>query len=253
MKQLHDKIKELQLRVGSAPISYSGMKFDHRVKKPTADSRLIKAYHAVWGVPDDYGTICVRGCFTKSIQERGPLSQAKQKIVVIYMHDQRDPLCLPSLLQEDDYGLYSEWSPDEVPSGDRTVLQVRSGTINQFSFGFNYVWDKMEYDEQSGCILMKECNLYELSPVTIGSNKETFAVRSKEQRDEELGFLQEETEAFISSMPRGKQLELRQLITRHISLAQIEPLETRKALDENKPIASEEVKLLSMLNDVKLF
>lgn len=251
MKTLHDKIKELQLRVGHAPIFYSAHKFENRAAVDD-NGRLIKAYFAVWGVPDQIGTVCVRGCFSKSLQERGPQSQAKQKILVLYMHDQRDPLCIPTKLVEDDYGLYGEFEPDDVPSGDRTVKQVRSGTINQFSFGFNYVWDKMEYDEQRKVVLMKECDLYEVSPVSIGSNKETFAVRSSVEQ--EVEYLQEETEAFIKTCPRAKQLELRQLITRHISLAKSEPLEElRKALEGGKPIEEPGMKLLSSLSDIKLF
>ncbi len=252
MKQLHAKIKELQLRVGNAPITYSDFAFEHRAKVDE-NTRLIKAYFAVWGVPDMIGTVCVRGCFSKSLQERGPQSQAKQKILVLYMHDQKDPLCVPAVLQEDDYGLYGEFSPDEVPSGDRTVLQVKSGTINQFSFGFNYVWDKMEYDEQRKVVLMKECDLYEVSPVSIGSNKETFAVRSGYTVEQELGFLQEETEEFIKTVPRAHQLELRQLITRHISLAKSEPLEAlRKALEVGEPVAKEVTLYKSILNEFKL-
>lgn len=253
MKQLHDKIKELQLRIGHAPIAYSSFRFESRAKVDD-NTRLIKAYFAVWGVPDNIGTVCVRGCFSKSLQERGPGTQAKQKILVLYMHDQRDPLCVPTILQEDDYGLYGEFTPDDgVPSGDRTVTQVRSGTINQFSFGFNYVWDKMEYDDQRKVVLMKECDLYEVSPVSIGSNKETFAVRSITNPEQEVEFLREETEDFIKACPRGRQLELRQLIERHISLAKSEPLEElRRALGKDKPIEDGlSVMYKSILNEIK--
>lgn len=240
MRKLHDKIRELQLRVGNAPIQYSNVQFQSRAAVDEKNPRLIKAYFAVWGVPDMIGTVAVRGCFSKSLQERGPDSQSKQKILVLYMHDQRDPLCVPAVLKEDDYGLYGEFEPDDVPSGDRVVKQVRTGTINQFSYGFNYVWDKMEFDEQRKVVLMKECDLYEVSPVSIGSNKETFAVRSVENPEFELELLQEETEEFIKACPRSKHLELRQLIARHISLAKSEPLEAlRKALDKkDEPIAS---------------
>lgn len=248
---LHSKIKELKLRVGQNPISYSNVKFDHRAKVGT-DSRLIKAYHAVWGVPDDYGTVAVKGCFSKSIQERGPQSMAKQKILTLYMHDQSDPLCVPKVLVEDDYGLYAEWEPDEVPSGDRTVMQVRSGTINQFSYGFNYVWDKMTYDEKTGLVYMNECELYEISPVSFGSNRETFAVRSVEELEKDFIDLQEETEYFIKSIPRKQQLELRQLITRHISLSKVEPLELRQKALENKEPVESGLNYNELLNELKL-
>ena len=76
MQTLHPKIKELQKRVGASPLHYSNVKVEQRAAVTSPDSRLIKAYHAVWGVPDDYGTVAVRGCCAKSIQERGPQSVA---------------------------------------------------------------------------------------------------------------------------------------------------------------------------------
>lgn len=235
--QLHPKIQALRNSIGHNPIHHFFPKkpvMETRAPKVEND-RLCKQYFAVWGVPDDWGTVPVKGCFSKSLEERGPNSKSNYKIVVLWQHDQRDPLCIPKVLIEDEVGLYGEYEPDSVPSGDRCILQLRSGTINNGSYGFNYVWDKMEYDDNTGLVLMKECNLFEVSPVTIGSQKETFAVRSANGTYTDP-FLEDETEDLIKQLPRKHHLEIRSLINRHISLAKIQPAEpTEQTLETREP------------------
>lgn len=241
---LHQKIKDLQKRIGSTPIQKSTLEINQRGALVDASNpRLIKAYHCVWGVPDDYGTVWVKGSWTRSIQERGPNSGAKNKIIVIRMHDQTVPLCVPNVLKEDDYGVYSEWEPDAIAVGDDIVTQVRSGTINQFSFGFNYLWDKMVYDDKSGNIIINEAEIIELSPVTFGSQIETYAVRSSQQIEEDTAALILDTEKFMLHVPRREQLSLRNLIDRHISLAKTKPLDIREKAQGDKKIEPTEAGL----------
>lgn len=230
---MHSKIKEIQLR--AAPVTNSQSYVDKNGELVIVDlkqqvdveSRTIKGYLAVFGIPDTYGTVAVKGCFAKSIQERGPASTSKQKIAFLWQHDVCDPIGQFTVLKEDDYGLYFEAVADEVETGERALRQINSGTINQFSYGFDYIWDKMEYDAVNDTVLMLEVNLMEGSAVTFGSMSETYAIRSKEQYENEKYNLDVETDEFIKSIPRSKQLELRQLITRHISLSKIKPDELR--------------------------
>lgn len=247
MKKLHPKVLELRKSLDSSPFR-KAMNFDQpknvrslnvRAAGSTDDNdRLIKAYHCIFGMKDSYGTIFNKGCFAKSIEQRGPDSSANYKIAVLYMHDQKDPLCIPKVLKEDEIGLYSEWEPDDVPSGNRTVKQVRSGTINNFSFGFNYLWDERSttWNDELEAIMVNECMLLELSPVTIGGQLETYAVRGADGKYTD-DYLLEDTEDLIRAVPRAKQLELRQLIDRHISLAKFNALELRHTdVEETKPI-----------------
>lgn len=228
---MHSKIAELRRK--AAPINYYGgngleVRADGRLA--VKEGRTIKGYAAVWGVVDSYGTVFLRGAFAKSIQERGPDSSAKYKITLVWQHDLRDPIGRVTVLQEDDYGLYFEAEVDEIPQGDRALKQIESGTLNQFSFGFNYIWDKLEYNEKKGVVEVREVDLFELSPVTIGSNLETFAIRSPEGREAVGEALSIEIEEFIRVIPRDKQLELRQLFARHKALCSqsAEPFEVRR-------------------------
>jgi HK97 family phage prohead protease len=238
MKKLHKKIQDLKLR--AAPVTMSGSYVDSNGVLQTLDlkvsvseeDRTVRGYLIVWGVKDTYDTIFVKGCCAKSIRERGPESQAKQKIAHLWQHETDNPTGRFTVLLEDDYGLYFEAELDDVPIGERELKQIRSGTLNQFSVGFNYLWDKMEYDEEQDAVLLYEIELMEGSVVTFGSNAETYALRTPEQIIKDKELLIEDTEEFVKSLPRTKQLELRQLITRHISLATVKP---DKPLDEVKP------------------
>lgn len=245
-KNLHPKILALRNKLGHIPIhefkpnakKYSEVPMEQRMPKIEDENpRLIKQYFCIWGVPDDYGTQPMKGCFKKSLSERGPDTNASNKIVILNQHSQRDPLCIPKVLIEDEIGLYGEYIPDEgITSNDELIIRVKKKTINQGSYGFNYVWDKMEYDDKTGIIYMYECELFEGSPVTLGSQGGTFVVRNKNTGKVEDQFLEEDTESLIRQVPRKLQLELRQLITRHISLAEFQPPEKKqKALRKGKP------------------
>lgn len=246
-KKLHPKILELRNKVGYLPIhefmpnrkKYDEQKLQYRepsMSEAADKPRLIKQYFCIWGVPDDYGTQPMKGCFKKSIEERGPNTNSTNKIIALDQHRQFMPLCVPNLLKEDDIGLYGEYEPDEgITSNDELIIRVKKKTINQGSYGFNYVWDKMEYDEKTNTIFMYECELFEVSPVTLGSQGGTFVVRNKNGKMED-SFLEDDTESLIRQVPRKLQLELRSLITRHISLAKLQPPEKSKGtVKRSKP------------------
>lgn len=245
MKTLHPKIKELQLRTAgeyltSKYVDKTGQRVrtDFKVLPSTDDPSIIEGYLAVFGIKDSYGTVAVKGCFKKSLNERGPKSSAKDKIIHLWMHDRYEPIGQYEELFEDDYGLRFKLRVDPVPFGrpEQVRIQTKSGTLNQYSFGFEYVWDKMEYVEDDDDILMMECNLFEGSSISIlASNTETYTIRSAEDFKNEVEALGIEAEEFIKSMPRAKQIEFRQLITRYKALAEIKPDSLSTLKTESKP------------------
>jgi HK97 family phage prohead protease len=253
--EIHPKVKELQLRAAS--VNTSNLSVDNKGQLVEGDDNVIKGYLCVWGVRDTYGTAFVKGCFAKSIKERGPKSDSKYKIVGLWQHRMDDPIGRFKVLKEDDYGLYFELVLDDfdaVPSAKRAASQVKSGTINQFSIGFGYIWDKVEYDEPNDTVLILECELWEGSVVTRGSNHETYAFRSPDEYENAKMMLDAETEDFIKTIPRNKQLELRQLLTRHTSLVKAEPQELRQpALPKEKTEPTPDAKELNISELLKAF
>ena len=133
-------------------------------------SRKISGYAAIFNNVDKAKDMLIRGCFAKSINDRGPESQANDKIILLWMHDMDEPIGRITKLVEDERGLYFEAVIDEIPLGDRAIKQLESGTLNQFSFGYNYVWENSEWDNERDCFIVKEVVLYEISVVSIGCN-----------------------------------------------------------------------------------
>ena len=261
---LHPKIKELQLR--SKPVNYYDIPGDllselqTRAASIKTEKNQRAAYFCIWGQKDDKGTGWMKGAFTKSIQERGPKSKAKQKIAVVYYHDLRDPIGKPIEIVEDDFGAYVvfEWADlDAVPSAKRAKSLIEQEIMNGWSFGFDYVWDKMKYDEVQETVWIHEADLYEISPLLFGSNRYTLSLRSKAEFETAKLALDQETEDALTGLPRIKQLEIRQLLTKHISLAKLEPDTPEgireKTLKKTKPMkkASLYSKLSEHLNQEK--
>ena len=188
--------------------------------------------------------VTVKGCFAKSIKERGPASNARAKIAFLWMHNMEEPLGQFMELKEDDYGLYFKAKLDPIPEADRALIQIKSGTLNQFSIGYQYVWDKVKYDETTDSIMLLEVVLYEGSVVTIGCNTETYAIKSADDLLVAKENLDAETEMILKTLPRNKQLEIRQLLSKHISLASIQPgakppLDLKGSSDESVLIMGE--------------
>lgn len=245
-KELHPKIKELKDRTAGEFLTCRYLQPLPKPKKGIRavetpkykdDPRVIEGYLAVFGVKDSYGTVAVKGCFAKSIRDRGPESNAKNKIIHLFGHNQLDPVGSYVELSEDDYGLYFACRADDVAgTPERVLVQTRSGTLNQFSYGFEYIWDRMEYDEKDDAILMYDVYLEEGTSLGIrASNPETYAIRSKEELVVALADLGKEAEEVIESLPRNFRMEIRQLIMRYKSLAKFEP--AKKLLDlKSEPI-----------------
>lgn len=140
------------------------------------DKHVIEVKFASFGNVDSDGDLLVKGCFAKSINDRGPESSTNRKIAFLWQHDMRDPIGKIMKIEEREDGAYATVQLsdfDAVPNAKRAYYQLQEGTLNQFSFGFNYIWDKMEYDDEKDAFIIMEVKLYEISVVTMGANEET--------------------------------------------------------------------------------
>lgn len=225
------KIKELRRR--AAPINYATIDIQKNAKLEITDDRVIKGYLIKWGSINHYNEMVIKGACAKSIKERGPNSTANYKITFLWQHKQDDPLAVFAVLREDDYGLYFETKPlDDVPNADRCIKQIKSGTLNQFSIGFDYIWDKIEWDDEKNCLVLLELELFEGSVVTIGADGGTYAIRSKQGMED----LHDDIEDFIKTLPKKDRLQARKLFALQKSLINLKPIEHRKkSLQEDKP------------------
>lgn len=232
----------------SKPIYYKTLAFtDVSVDE---DSRTISGYATGYGNIDDDRDMLVKGCCAKSITERGPNSSTNRKIIYLWMHDMHTPLGKITLLREDDKGLYFEAKIDEIPQGNICLTQLLSGTLNQFSIGFQYILDKMEYDENLECWIIKEINLFEISVVSLGCNEDTgFEGLKGIELETAATKLTRDTEAALKSLPYEQQIQIRQLISKHIALATLEPPEALK--EKNKPPVRKSIAFSKLTKTIK--
>lgn len=246
----HPKIQERKKQ--STLISYTNVgvndlsTLDNRAS--LLDERIVEGYGCVWGSRNMHGEKFVRGAFAKSIKENGPGSDAAYQIK---FRDEHGRACaLFDEIREDETGLYFRTKPlDNVSWCDDLLTQLRSGTINNFSNGFKTIWDKVEYEEETDSLIMMEARLFEISAVAIPSDLATFALRTAEEPE----YLEDDTEDFIKSLPRSKQLECRKIIARHQALAaQKEPPARKPALEETpEPQKKGGIDYTFLLNNIK--
>lgn len=140
------------------------------------EQHIIRVKFAAFGNKDSAKDILVKGCFSKSISDRGPDSATNRKILFLWQHKDVDPIGRILKIEELDDGAYANVKLsnfDAVPHAKRTWYHLKDGDINQFSFGFKYIWDKMEYDEEQDAFIVKEVSLWEISIVSFGCNEKT--------------------------------------------------------------------------------
>lgn len=211
------------------------------------ESRTISGYAAVFNNKDKAGDILIKGCFAKSIQDRGPESQANDKIIMLWQHDHHEPIGKITKLIEDEKGLYFEAYIDDVERGNQAIKQLESGTLNQFSIGYSYVWERCEYDNERDAFIVKEVVLYEISVVSIGCNGETEYLGLKAECADPYEEMKNEIESIVKGLNIRKKEEIYTLIRKALSLGQFKPNVPQKAVE---PL--EEVKA-DINNKVKLF
>ncbi len=215
------------------------------------ESRTISGYAAIFGNKDKAGDILIKGCFSKSIQDRGPESAANDKIIMLWMHNMNEPIGRITVLNEDDKGLYFEAIIDDVPRGNQAIKQLESGTLNQFSIGYQYVWENCEYDAEKDAFIVKEVKLHEISVVSIGCNGETEYLGLKTVEDAERAYeeLVGEIAEVCSGMNAQKQMKIQRIISKAMSLASFKPESRKATLKEGADAPKNKIK--SMFNNLK--
>lgn len=148
--------------------------FGGQVKDVDTKGRTVTGYFSTWGYnmeghpdPDSDNDVMGNGAFTKTIQQNGP--GAANRIWHLFNHDTGKPLAKPTVLKEDNTGLYFETRfPDTVLANDILKL-YQSGSITEHSIGFNIIQARQE----NGYQLIQEVRLWEGSSVLWGANENT--------------------------------------------------------------------------------
>jgi HK97 family phage prohead protease len=144
--------------------------FDLDIRRFSQEDGTFEAYISTWDTVDSFGTRFKKGAFKKTIKER----LKKGDIKLLWQHDVNEPIGLVIGALEDDHGVLIHGKLDiGVQRADQARQQMGSGTINQFSFGFDIIKQQRAKD---GFMDVLEVRLWEASPVTFGANPETSVV-----------------------------------------------------------------------------
>ena len=173
---------------------------------------------------------------------------------MLWMHNMNEPIGRITVLNEDEKGLYFEAVIDEVPRGEQAIKQLESGTLNQFSIGYQYVWENCEYDAEKDAFIVKEVKLYEISVVSIGCNGETEYLGLKSIEDAEKAYeeLNAEISEVCSGMPASKQQKIQRIISKAMSLASFRPESRKESTPEGDGADMHGNKVKSMFKNLKL-
>jgi HK97 family phage prohead protease len=157
--------------------------FGGSVKDVDPKGRTVTGYFSTWGfmptgqaLPDSDGDVMDKGAFSNTLKQNGP--ETTNRIWHLFNHDTGKPIGKPSVLKEDETGLYFETKfPDTVLANDILKL-YQSGSITEHSIGFNIIQSRNEQNYQ----LIQEVRLWEGSSVLWGANEitPTTGIKSEE-------------------------------------------------------------------------
>jgi uncharacterized protein len=143
---------------------------------------IVTGYFAMFGSKDLDGDIIEQGAFSKTVQERGP--NGKGLIKYLLDHDRNKAVAKIEQLYEDSKGLYYEAKVGSHMVGKDFLEMVKSGIINQHSFGFSVPKDKSYFDQSRKANIIKEVMMYEGSAIQfLGANPETTSIGLKSFED----------------------------------------------------------------------
>lgn len=154
--------------------------------KASVDKREIEGYASIFGNVDSHNDVTMAGAFSKSIASdfAAPGTGQKNRVKVLWQHMHNEPIGRPVALSEDSQGLHFKAILSKgVQRADEALILIDDGVIDEMSFGY----DTIEHERgqvivdgaQKNVRMLKTLKLWEISPVTWGSNPHTDVLRAK--------------------------------------------------------------------------
>ena len=126
-------------------------------------------YASVYGELDSHHDIVIKGAFTNSIEKR--YRQKKRKnIPMLWQHDTRQPIGVYPIedLKEDDTGfLVAGVCNLDVQQGREAHALMKQDALSGLSIGYSTIDE--DYSHDGNVRILKEVDLWEISPVTFPS------------------------------------------------------------------------------------
>ena len=127
--------------------------------------RVFEGYGSVYGVIDAYGDIVERGAFAETLRKS---EDSGVMPAMLWQHNSASPIGVWTSMTEDDYGLHVVGELADTVLGNEAYTLMKMGALSGLSIGYSVV--REEYDRGRDARLLKQINLWEVSPVTFPAN-----------------------------------------------------------------------------------
>lgn len=145
-----------------------------------ADQGIVEAYISVFGIRDSYGHVVIPGAFADDV---AAFNAGDKRLPVVWSHQRADLDAYVGDvigLVEDEIGLLVRMQFDlEQENEAKAYRLVKSGRINQWSFGYLVVEGAWVETDTDFYYELRKLELYEVGPTLVGANPETRTVSVK--------------------------------------------------------------------------
>jgi HK97 family phage prohead protease len=142
---------------------YNSFPFNYEQKELTEEG-IFTGYGSIFDdEPDSYGDVIEKGAFTNTLVKQG---RNKNGIAMLYQHNHNMPIGVWTEMAEDNIGLRVKGQlAINTTNGKDAYELMKIGAIKGLSIG--YTVKREEMDHEKGCRILKEIELWEISPVTF--------------------------------------------------------------------------------------
>lgn len=148
--------------------------------KDLSDEGTFEGYGSVFGNRDSYGDKVMPGAFVASLARH---KREGSKVLMLWQHNPDEPIGVWEDLAEDAKGLWGKGRfLLEVQRAREAHALAKAGAIQGLSIGYREV----KADNEGPDRLLKELDLYEISPVSFPANRRARIEAVKSERMEEF-------------------------------------------------------------------
>lgn len=230
-------------------MAFYKIKSQTEIKDIDTEKGIVTGYASIFNIIDSDEDMVIPGAFKKTLKERGVKSKIP-RIKHLWQHMPWEPIAVPTILLEDDKGLYFESRFGNDTFSQDKLQQHVDKIITELSIGYNTIKvEKVMEGERVKYWKLLELRLWEYSSVTWGSNHFTHIINAKGSKENKLKALNDRMDRLTKALADGKysdetmmqfQIDLKQIQELYNSLIIKEPIITPGTGEPDKEKAIKE-------------
>lgn len=155
--------------------------------KEANEKGQVKAVFSVFNDVDSDGDVVLPTSIKSGLDPNG------EEVPMVWAHDWSKPIGRGKIVKDDEKAIFDGSFFMDTESGQEAYKLVKNmGALQQWSFGFRVEdseygkFKKSENDDETDVRYLKELSVYEVSPVLVGANQDTFtmAIKSLKETDD---------------------------------------------------------------------